>query len=118
MNKYTVTKATQGLANYINNIGKEERGVVILYDTRNMSKEFADATALCLNANGIKTYIFNNPRPIPVLSYAIRVLNTVAGVMITASHNPPEYNGYKVMWEDGAQITSPIDKDIIARVRK
>lgn len=117
MNKYTVTKATQGLANYINKIGKEERGVVILYDTRNMSKEFAEQTALCLNANGIKTYIFNNARPIPVLSYAIRMLNAIAGVMITASHNPPEYNGYKVMWEDGAQITSPIDKDIISEVR-
>ena len=116
MNIYTVTKATQGLANYIKRLGKEENGVVIGYDSRNMSKEFSVETALCLNANGIKTYIFDSLRPVPELSYAVRQLGCTAGIMITASHNPPEYNGYKVYWEDGAQIVAPHDKEIIAEV--
>lgn len=118
MNIYTVTKATQGLANYIRSLGDEaiSKGVALAYDSRNMSPEFAEATALCLNANGIKTYIFDSLRPTPELSYAVRKLNCVAGVVITASHNPPEYNGYKVYWEDGAQITPPHDKNILAHV--
>ena len=118
MNVYTVTKATQGLANYIARQGMQENGVVIAYDSRNMSFEFARATALCLNANGIKTYIYNSLRSVPQLSFSVRQLKAVAGVMITASHNPAEYNGYKVYWSDGAQITSPVDKEIIAEVNK
>lgn len=116
MNKYTVGKATQGLANFIKKENTREKGVVIAYDSRNMSKEFSDITALCLNANGIKTYIFESLRPVPELSYAVRKLGATAGVMITASHNPAKYNGYKVYWEDGAQITSPKDKLIIEEV--
>ena len=104
MNKYTVGKATQGLANFIKKEKGENKGVVIAYDSRNMSKEFSDVTALCLNANGIKTYIFDSLRPVPELSFAVRELGCTAGVMITASHNPPEYNGYKVYWEDGFTI--------------
>ena len=118
MNIYTVTKATQGLANYILRQGTENKGVVIAYDSRNMSPEFSQATALCLNANGIKTFIFDSLRPVPELSFAVRELGCTAGVMITASHNPPEYNGYKVYWDDGAQIVSPYDKGIIAEVNK
>ena len=118
MNKYTVTKATQGLANYILRQGTESKGVVIAYDSRNMSVEFSIQTALCLNANGIKTYIFDSLRPVPELSFAVRELGCTAGVMITASHNPPEYNGYKVYWDDGAQIVAPHDKEIIAEVNK
>ena len=109
MNIYTVTKATQGLANYILKQGTENKGVVIAYDSRNKSPEFAQATALCLNANGIKTYIFDSLRPVPELSFAVRELGCTAGIMITASHNPPEYNGYKVYWDDGAQIVAPHD---------
>ena len=118
MNIYTVTKATQGLANYILKQGTENKGVVIAYDSRNMSPEFARETALCFNANGIKTYIFDSLRPVPELSFAVRELGCTAGVMITASHNPPEYNGYKVYWDDGAQIVSPTDKEIINEVNK
>ena len=118
MNRYTVTKATQGLANYILSQGGEERGVAISYDSRNMSPEFSEETALCLNANGIKTYIFDSLRPVPELSFAVRELGCIAGIMITASHNPPEYNGYKVYWEDGAQIVAPHDKKIIEEVNK
>ncbi len=118
MNIYTVTKATQGLANYILRQGTESKGVVIAYDSRYMSPEFSQATALCLNANGIKTYIFDELRPVPELSFAVRELGCTAGIMITASHNPPEYNGYKVYWEDGAQIVAPHDKEIIAEVSK
>ena len=118
MNVYTVTKATQGLANYIIKQGKEDKGVVIGYDSRNMSEEFSKQTALCLNANGIKTYIFDGIRPVPELSFAVRQLGATAGIMITASHNPPEYNGYKVYWEDGAQIVFPQDKEIIEEVNK
>lgn len=118
MNKYTVTKATQGLANFIKKEGAEERGVAISYDSRNNSKEFSEQTALCLNANGIKTYMFESLRPVPELSFSVRELGCIAGIMITASHNPPKYNGYKVYWEDGAQIVAPKDKEIIEEVRK
>ena len=117
MNKYTVGKATQGLANYILEQGTQDKGVAISYDSRRMSKEFSTQTALILNANGIKTYLFKNLRPVPELSFAVRNLGCTAGVMITASHNPPKYNGYKVYWDDGSQIVSPRDKDIIAKVR-
>ena len=117
MNKYTVTQATQGLANYIKKNGKENKGVAIAYDSRNMSVEFSKWAALCLNANGIKTYRFESLRPTPELSFAVRHLNCIAGIVITASHNPAEYNGYKVYWEDGAQIVSPVDKEIMAEVK-
>jgi len=117
MNKYTVTQATQGLANYIKNVGGEDRGVAIAYDSRNMSIEFSTWAALCLNANGIKTYRFESLRPTPELSFAVRHLNCIAGIVITASHNPAEYNGYKVYWEDGAQIVPPVDKGIMDEVK-
>lgn len=116
LNIYTVRKATQGLANYIIKSGGKERGVAIAYDSRRMSPEFADEAALCLAANGIKAYVFDALRPTPELSFAVRKLNCIAGINITASHNPPEYNGYKVYWEDGAQITPPHDKGIMAEV--
>ena len=117
MNKYTVGKATQGLANYIVEQGTQNKGVAISYDSRKMSKEFSLQTALILNANGIKTYLFENLRPVPELSFAVRNLGCTAGVMITASHNPPKYNGYKVYWDDGSQIVAPRDKEIIEKVR-
>lgn len=117
MNIYTVRKATQGLANYILAKGSESRGVAIAYDSRRMSPEFADEAALCLAANGIKAYVFDALRPTPELSYAVRKLGCIAGINITASHNPPEYNGYKVYWEDGAQITPPHDKGIMDEVQ-
>ena len=116
MNEYTVTKATQGLANYIIKQGGAERGVAIAYDCRIMSEEFSKQAALCLNANGIKTYRFDSLRPTPELSFAVRELKCIAGIVITASHNPPEYNGFKVYWEDGAQIVEPTDKAIINEV--
>ena len=118
MNIYTVGKATQGLANYIIKKHGEDRGVVISYDSRHMSPEFSKETALILNANGIKTYLFDELRPVPELSFAVRELHCIAGIMITASHNPPKYNGYKVYWEDGAQIVPPVDKGIIEEVNK
>ena len=118
MNIYTVRKATQGLANYIKIAKGEQKGVAIAYDSRRMSTEFADVAALCLNANGIKAYVFPSLRPTPELSFAVRELGCIAGIVITASHNPPEYNGYKVYWEDGAQITPPHDKNILAEVAK
>ena len=117
MNKYTVGKATQGLANYIIEQGTQDKGVAISYDSRRMSKEFSLQTALILCANGIKAYLFENLRPVPELSFAVRQLGCTAGVMITSSHNPPKYNGYKVYWDDGSQIVSPRDKDIISKVR-
>ena len=117
MNKYTVGKATQGLANYIIEQGTQDKGVAISYDSRRMSDEFSLQTALILNANGIKTYLFEKLRPVPELSFAVRQLECTAGIMITASHNPPKYNGYKVYWDDGSQIVAPRDKDIIAKVR-
>ncbi len=116
MNIYTVRKATQGLANYIMKNGGQAKGVAIAYDSRCMSPEFADEAALCLAANGIKAYVFESLRPTPELSYAVRTLGCIAGINITASHNPPEYNGYKVYWEDGAQITPPHDKGIMDEV--
>ncbi|MEF9916478.1 MAG: phospho-sugar mutase [Lachnospiraceae bacterium] len=116
LNIYTIRKATQGLANYILKSGAKERGVAIAYDSRHMSPEFAEEAALCLAANGIKAYIFESLRPTPQLSYAVRELHCIAGINITASHNPPEYNGYKVYWEDGAQITPPHDKGIMDEV--
>ena len=116
MNIYTVRKATQGLANYILKQGGADKGVAIAFDSRRMSPEFADEAALCLNANGIKAYVFESLRPTPELSYAVRKLGCIAGINITASHNPPEYNGYKVYWEDGAQITPPHDGGIMAEV--
>lgn len=118
MNIYTVRKATQGLANYIRRENTQEKGVAIAYDSRNMSPEFAQEAALCLAANGIKAYIFPSLRPTPMLSFALRELGCTAGIVVTASHNPPEYNGYKVYWEDGAQITSPRDQQIIQEVNQ
>jgi len=116
MNKYTVGRATQGLANFINKMKIENPSVVISYDSRHMSKEFSEIAALVLNANGIKVNLFDNLRPVPELSFSVRYLKATAGIMITASHNPPEYNGYKVYWSDGAQIVPPIDKGIIDEV--
>ena len=117
MNKYTVGKATQGLANYILEQGTQDKGVAISYDSRIKSNEFSLQTALILNANGIKTYLFESLRPVPELSFAVRELGCTAGIMITASHNPPKYNGYKVYWDDGSQIIAPRDKEIINKVR-
>ena len=117
MNIYTVRKATQGLANYISRVNGQKRGVAIAYDSRHMSPEFAQEAALCLAANGIKAYIFETLRPTPELSFAVRHLGCVAGINVTASHNPPEYNGYKVYWEDGAQITPPHDSGIMGEVK-
>ena len=116
MNYYTVGKATQGLANFIKKEKGENKGVAIAFDSRRMSPEFGKRAALILNANGIKTYLFDSLRPTPELSFAVRELKCIAGIVITASHNPPEYNGYKVYWEDGAQITAPKDKQIITEV--
>ena len=117
MNIYVVRRATQGLANYIAKVDKKSQGVVIAYDSRHMSPEFAQEAALCLAANGIKAYIFESLRPTPELSFAVRKLGCAAGINITASHNPPEYNGYKVYWEDGAQITPPHDTGIMGEVK-
>ncbi|MBQ2453536.1 MAG: phospho-sugar mutase [Lachnospiraceae bacterium] len=118
MNVYTVRKASQGLANYVIKNGGQDKGVAIAYDCRFMSPEFADVTACCLAANGIKAYVFDALRPTPELSYALRELGCIAGVVVTASHNPPEYNGYKVYWEDGAQVSVPRDQEIIDEVNK
>ena len=117
MNKYIVGKATQGLANYIIKQGTQNKGVAISYDSRRMSPEFSKYSALVLNANGIKTYLFDHLRPVPELSFAVRELGCTAGIMITASHNKPQYNGYKVYWDDGAQIISPVDKGIMDEVK-
>ena len=117
MNQYVVGKATQGLANYILKRGTGNKGVAISYDSRHMSPEFSRQTALVLNANGIKTYLFEHLRPVPELSFAVRELGCTAGVMITASHNKPAYNGYKVYWDDGSQIISPVDTDIMNEVK-
>ena len=116
MNIYTVRKATQGLANYIISHNGQEKGVAIAYDSRRMSPEFAREAALCLGANGIRAYVFDSLRPTPELSFAVRKLGCISGIVVTASHNPPEYNGYKVYWEDGAQVTAPKDKEIIGQV--
>ena len=117
MNIYTVRKTTQGLANYIKKQNGESKGVAIAFDSRRMSPEFAAEAALCLSANGIKAYLFESLRPTPELSFAVRELGCIAGINITASHNPPEYNGYKVYWEDGAQITPPHDSGIMGEVQ-
>ncbi len=117
MNIYTVRKATQGLANFILKQGAQDKGVAIAYDSRRMSPEFADEAALCLAANKIKAYVFDALRPTPELSFALRTLGCTAGIVVTASHNPPEYNGYKVYWEDGAQVTAPKDREIIEEVK-
>lgn len=117
MNLYTVRKATQGLANYIIKCGNQDKGVAIAYDSRNMSPEFADAAALTLAGNGIKAYVFDSLRPTPELSFSVRYLHCTAGINVTASHNPSKYNGYKVYWEDGAQITPPHDIGIMDEVR-
>ena len=117
MNIYVVRRATQGLANYIKKQGGENKGVAIAYDSRRMSPEFSEEAALCLAANGIKAYRFESLRPTPELSYAVRHLGCIAGINVTASHNPPEYNGYKVYWEDGAQITPPHDTGIMDEVK-
>ena len=117
MNIYVVRRATQGLANYIAKVDKKSQGVAIAYDSRHMSPEFAEEAALCLAANGIKAYIFESLRPTPELSFAVRHLGCAAGINVTASHNPPEYNGYKVYWEDGAQITPPHDNGIMGEVK-
>ncbi len=120
MNVYTVGKASQGLANYILSQGEEtvKKGVAIAYDSRNMSPEFAEATALIMAANGIPAHIYPSLRPVPMLSFAVRHLGCTAGVVITASHNPPEYNGYKVYWADGGQVPAPRDGEIIKEVNK
>ncbi|MBO7402768.1 MAG: phospho-sugar mutase, partial [Lachnospiraceae bacterium] len=116
MNAYTVRRATQGLANFIKKEHAEAKGVAIAYDSRRMSIEFSEEAALCLCANGIKAYRFESLRPTPELSFALRELGCTAGIVVTASHNPAEYNGYKVYWEDGAQITAPKDELIINEV--
>lgn len=116
MNIYVVRKATQGLADYILEQGTDKKRVAIAFDSRHMSPEFANEAALCLAANGIKAFIFESLRPTPELSFAVRYYNCIAGINITASHNPPEYNGYKVYWEDGAQFTPPHDKGVTAKV--
>ncbi len=118
MNIYTVRKATQGLANFIIKEKAQSKGVAIAYDSRNRSEDFAEEAALCLAANGIRVYVFPSLRPTPMLSFAVRELKCTAGIVITASHNPPEYNGYKVYWEDGGQITSPKDREIIGEVNQ
>ena len=117
MNKYTVRKATQGLANFILKQGSEAMGVAIAHDSRHMSTEFAEEAACCLCANGIKAYVFDSLRPTPELSFAVRYYGCTAGINVTASHNPPEYNGYKVYWADGAQITPPYDTGILSEVK-
>lgn len=116
MNIYTVRKASQGLANFIIKEGTQDKGIAIAYDSRRMSPEFADEAALCMAANGIKAYVFESLRPTPMLSFAVRELHCTAGIVVTASHNPPEYNGYKVYWEDGAQVAAPKDRQIINEV--
>ncbi len=118
MNIYTVRKATQGLANYILQQGEAKKGIAIAYDSRFMSPEFADEAALCMAANGIKAYVFESLRPTPELSFALRTLGCISGIVVTASHNPPEYNGYKVYWQDGAQVAAPMDREIIGEVNK
>ncbi len=121
MNMYTVAKATQGLADYINSMKADTdtlRSVAIAYDSRHMSTEFADISAAVLNANGIRAYVFDSLRPTPELSFAVRYLKCIAGINVTASHNPAKYNGYKVYWEDGAQVSEPFDQEIMACVNK
>ncbi len=117
MNRYVVRRATQGLANFIRKQGTESQGVAVAHDSRRMSPEFADEAALTLAANGIRAYVFDTLRPTPELSFAVRYYGCTAGVNITASHNPPEYNGYKCYWADGAQVTPPYDTGIMDEVK-
>src|SRR5699024_113185 len=119
MNRYTVSLATQGLADTIKSFGQEamNRGVVIGYDVRHFSKEFAEISSLVLAANGIKVYLFDDLRPTPELSFAVRKLNTISGIVITASHNPRDYNGYKVYWEEGSQILDDIAEKILNNIK-
>ncbi|MBR2852598.1 MAG: phospho-sugar mutase, partial [Anaerotignum sp.] len=116
LNQYTVGKASQGLANYILKEGTQDKGVAIAYDSRFMSPEFAEVAGLIFAANGIPAFVYPSLRPVPMLSFAVRELGCTAGVVLTASHNPPEYNGYKVYWADGAQVVAPRDKGIITEV--
>ncbi len=118
LNPFNIRKATQGLANYVKAQGIKNPAAVIAYDSRNFSDLFSKEAALVLGANGIKTYLFSSLRPTPELSYAVRYLKATVGIVVTASHNPPEYNGYKVYWEDGGQLVPPHDKGVIAEVRK
>ena len=118
MNKYTVGMATQGLANYIKEHVEGATSVCIAHDSRNNSRLFAEISADVLSNNGIHVFLFESLRPTPELSYSIRLKGATAGIMVTASHNPKEYNGYKVFWSDGGQITAPVDKDIVAEVAK
>ena len=118
MNVYTVARATKGLADYVNACKAEDRGVVVSYDTRNFSYEFAMTTARVLGAQGVKVFIFENVRPVPMCSFAVRELGAIAGVMITASHNPKEYNGYKVYGEDGAQMSPEATAEVVAYIDK
>ena len=120
MNIYTVRRATKGLADYIISLGKKEmaRGVAISYDTRKYSHTFALAAAGVLIANGIKVYMYAQPRPVPMLSYAVRKTKAIAGIMITASHNPKEYNGYKVYGEDGAQMSPEATAVVVENIKK
>lgn len=119
MNIYNISKVTQGLADYITEKGEEyiNRGVAIAFDCRHYSKEFAKTAALVLAGNGIKSYLFEDLRPTPELSFAVRKLNAAAGIVITASHNPKDYNGYKVYWEDGAQVLSKIANGITDKIK-
>ena len=116
LNQYTVGKASQGLANYVLKEGTQDKGVAIAYDSRFMSPEFAEVAGLIFAANGIPAFVYPSLRPVPMLSFAVRELGCTAGVVLTASHNPPEYNGYKVYWADGAQVVAPRDKGIITEV--
>ena len=118
INSYTISLATQGLCNYLNKVIDKNKSAVIAYDSRRFSKEFGNQTAKIFSANNIKSYIFSDLRPTPELSFAVRELNCSCGIVITASHNPKEYNGYKVYWNDGGQITSPHDNNIISEVEK
>ena len=118
INTYTISIATQGLCNYLNKINSDRKSAVIAYDSRRFSKEFGHQTAKIFSANNIKSFIFSDLRPTPELSFAVKELNCSCGIVITASHNPKEYNGYKVYWNDGGQITSPHDKNIISEVEK
>ena len=118
INSYTISLATQGLCNYLNKVIDGNKSAVIAYDSRRFSKEFGNQTAKIFSANNIKSYIFSDLRPTPELSFAVRELNCSCGIVITASHNPKEYNGYKVYWNDGGQITSPHDNNIISEVEK
>ena len=118
INKYTIGKNTQGISNFINSNYNDNKSVVIAYDCRNNSSELAKIVAEVFSANEIKVYLFSSLRPTPELSYAVRKLNCLCGIVLTASHNPPEYNGFKVYWKDGGQIVPPIDNFLISEIEK